>query len=209
MEKEQLTPEKTEQVEAIKVDYKDIVSYVTARSGLSEYRTRTILTSYGNMLQQGIKRGHTVHVDGIGAIDFRYKGVDIIGNTVYKFDNQCRDVANDTGLDIGDVRRVVSLYLKRVKDLATSFHHVAVKGFLYIIPTQEEDGTYTYTTRVSPVLEKPEIADFLCRDKEGTLYVQDIEEGLRFTASLELTPPTPSKNIGSGMEDLELETIDI
>lgn len=160
--------------------YEELVQYVLYRTGTSRNRTWEILGAYSEVLKDAAKRGYNLDIEGLVEIGFTTEEF-IYKNTVYGIDEQVRDVSNLLNLDKYEVRNVIVVYLKRIRDRLRDGYHVNIKGICSMIPTEEDDGIVKCTTRVSPVLGKPEVADFIMVTDRGIVLQELGEDKLRFS----------------------------
>src|SRR5699024_5502430 len=70
-------------------------------------------------------------------------------------------------------------YIKRMRERVLDGYQVNLKGVCYLIPS-EEQGEVVCVPIVSPVLEKPEIADFVLTTENGLELSELGDEDLRF-----------------------------
>ena len=159
--------------------YGDLIEYVTYRTGASRNRVWIVLKQYSEVLKDAIRRGYTVQIEGLVEITFTTTEGYIYKNSVYGIDDQVEEISEYLELDKFEVRNIVLTYLKRMYDRLHDGYQVNVKGICYLIPT-EEDGDVVCTTRISPVLEKPEMADFLLTTENGLIFKELTGEDLRF-----------------------------
>lgn len=160
-------------------NYGDLIEYVRDTVGVSWNRSRMVLKEYSEVLKRAVKRGYSIDIDGLVDISFTTAQGYIYKNSVYGLDEQIQDVVDALGLDEFEVRNIVTTYLKRIRTRLKDGYHVNIKGICYLIP-EEVDGAVMCTTRISPVLSKPEIADFLLTTDRGIVMRELAEKDLRF-----------------------------
>lgn len=163
----------------IREGYAELIGYVTYRTGASRNKVWQVLKQYSEVVKEAIRRGDSVDIEGLVKITFTTKDGYIYKNRLYTLNEQVKDISESLGIDSFEVRNIVMTYLKRIQDRIKDGYQVNIKGVCYLIPT-EEDGEVYCTTRVSPVLEKPELADFLLATSEGLLLRELNEDDLRF-----------------------------
>lgn len=194
----------------LKEDYEEIVKYVSTKSGFSIHKVRVILTSYSKTLKLALNNGLTVNIPKLLQITFRSKRGVIYKNLEFNFSDQVRNVSYDTEYPQNEVKLVISAYLYRLRKLAEQGYRVNIKSIGYITPSQEEDGTIKVGIRISPVLEKPEIAEFLLVDKQGNIFMDELKsDEIRFKIDLAEDFVTPKKLKFEDSRNFELEFIDI
>lgn len=188
-------------------DYKVIVNYVATRGSVSYHRARVLLSELGKVMQEAVACGDNLDIPGIFKIEYTSVKEHIHTNRNFGLDRQIAEVAKRTGMGKNEVEKIIRLYYMRMKDLIEIGYHVNVKGIGYVIPKEDENGVFC-DTRVSPVLEKPDMADFMVLGQDGTLSVEQIhKEDLRFSITLSEDIKVPYKVLKNN--ELKIEVVDI
>ncbi|WP_193635279.1 HU family DNA-binding protein [Bacillus paranthracis] len=171
---------------AKRVKYTDLIQYVADRCGVSYHKSHRIIKELSKVLKESISRGDTIHCEGLFTISFTYKRGSIYRNRVFGIQEQVNEVMHQLGgLQEVEVIEVVKVYYRRMHDLVGQGYQVNVKGIGYVIPREGENKVYC-DTRVSPVLDKPDMADFLVLKDSGELILEQVEKkDLRFDIQLD------------------------
>lgn len=188
-------------------EYTSIVNYVSLRGAVSYHRARTTLSELRKMLQEASLRGDDLHIPGVFKIEYTTTNGYIFKNNVFGLEEQIKAVSKNLGMGSQEVEKLVKLYYRRVKELVEIGYQVNVMGIGYIVPKVDEEGVYC-DTRVSPVLAKPEVADFLLLDEDGTLLISQLSgEELRYSIELEEDFKIPYQVVKD--TNFEMEVVDI
>ena len=164
--------------------YEDLKEFISNKTGNSINKTGKIMTGFSQVVKEAIKRGDTVEVVGLVKIYFTTTTGIIYKNNIYNLEDQLDDLEEELGLDRLEIKNVLVTYLKRIKERVLDGYQVNLKGICYLIPKKEE-GIITCIPRVSPVLYKPELADFVITTEEG-IYLQELtEDDLRFKIDID------------------------
>lgn len=192
---------------AKRISYTDILNYVSSRGMVSVHRARIVLSTLSKVLQDAVKTGDNLNVEGVFKIEYTSTDNHIHKNDVYGYSEQVKEVVERTKIGEQDVRNVINRYYARIRELVGLGYQVNVKGVGYVIPKEVDGGVYC-DVRVSPVLEKPVEADYLVMGEDGTLYVKTLaKEDLRFTITISDQIKIPSKLIRG--TELVMEVVDI
>lgn len=188
-------------------DYTTIITYVASRGTVSYHRASKAISELGKVLQDAVLQGNDLNIPGIFTISYQATDSHIYRNMKYGIADQVAEVVKRTGMPENEVFRLVSLYYRRMKDLIEIGYQVNVKGVGYVIPKNDGEGVYC-DTRVSPVLEKPEVADFMMMHDDGSLYVGQLtKDELRFSIELSDEVKIPYKVLES--TELNLKEVNI
>lgn len=180
----------------VREEYMSIVGYVSLRGSVSMNRARVILARLMTAIQDAARRGEDIHIPKLFRISYMSRENTIYNNTTYGLEEQIKDVAESTRIKKEIVEKVINLYYRRILELAEIGYHVNVRGVGYIMPKGDSNGVYC-DTRVSPVLSKPERADYLILGEDGDLEIREIEgKDLRYSIELEEDFRVPYKILG-------------
>lgn len=193
---------------AKRVKYTDLIQYVADRCGVSYHKSHVIIKELSKVLKESISRGDTIHCEGLFTISFTYKGGSIYRNRVFGIQEQVHEVVHQLGgLPELQVIEVVKAYYKRMHDLVGQGYQVNVKGIGYVIPREGTNTVYC-DTRVSPVLDKPDMADFLVLKDSGEVALEQVEKkDLRFDIQLDEKANVPYMVMEE--RNFQFETIEI
>lgn len=190
-------------------EYTEIIKYISARSNLSYTKVTTILSQYSKELQMATKRGEILELDGICTIKFTTKVASIYSNIKFDIKKQAKYVQHALGYSAIEVYNCINLYMIRIKELIEKGYRVNIKGIGYIEPVFNEKGTMEIKQRVSPMLEKPEIAEFVLMDK-GDIYIETLtQKDLRFKMILNANLKLPKRLLSAEETKLNLEYVDV
>lgn len=159
--------------------YTDLIKYVEYRTGVSYNRAWLVLKEYSDVIKYAVQRGNSVEIEGLVDITFTTTEGYIYKNTVYGLDEQVEDISKNLKIDSFEVRNIVNTYLKRMYDRLIDGYQVNIKGICYMIP-EEDRGVVICSTRNSPVLKKPELADFILTTDSGLVLKEVEDKDLRF-----------------------------
>lgn len=164
-----------------------------------------VIKELSAVLKNAVHRGDTIDCEGLFQISFTYSFGTIYKNHVVDVEEQIRLVGENLGMD--NIDPLIRLYYSRIRTLVETGYQVNIKGVGYIIPKESETGVEC-TTRVSPVLKKPNMADFLVLKDSGALELCQINgEHLRFSIVLDEMVKTPCLVIQD--RKLHFETVEI
>lgn len=193
-----------------KESYPELINYVSFKTGISYHRTWKILKEYSKVLKDSIKRGDNILIDGVLEITYTTKEGYIYNNKTSDLTLQIKHVSLNLGFDELEVRNTIITYLRRLTDRVADGYQVNIKGVCYLIPSEEFNVTQC-KPRVSPVLKKPDTADYVISTETGNLIFKEVlGENLRFKIDIsdELELPTQVMEEEQAKK-LDLKQIDI
>lgn len=163
----------------VRESYTDLINYVSTKTGKSYNMSWKVAKEFSLVVKEAIKRGDTVNIEGFVTIFFTTKYGNIYRNKEYALDDQVEDIKNNLGMNRISVKNILVTYIKRMRERVLDGYQVNLKGVCYLIPN-EEQGEVMCVPRVSPVLDKPEIADFVITTESGLELSELEDEDLRF-----------------------------
>lgn len=164
--------------------YEDLKEFISTKTGNSINKTGKIMTEFSNIVKDAARRGDTINIEGIATIYFTTTQGIVYKNREYGLEEQVDDLELELGIDRLDIKSVLVTYLKRIKSRVLDGFQVNLKGICYLIPKEEEEGVIC-VPRVSPVLYKPELADFVLATEDGVFLKELTENDLRFKIDVE------------------------
>lgn len=165
-------------------NYTDLINYVANKSSVSYYRAGKILSTLCKKVQEACFQGKDIDIEGLIFIEYTTSKYHIYENIIYGIEQQIEDVTKELNLPENEVMSVIYNYFKRIKELVETGYQVNIKGIGYIIPKEDSKGVYC-DTRVSPVMKKPESAEFIVLNKDGIIETININGAdLRFRVYL-------------------------
>jgi|SRR5690625_1516648 len=164
-----------------KEGYPELIDYVATRTGISKHRTWRVLKEYSKVLKESVKKGNSIEIDKLITITFTTKEGYIFENKVIDLEDQVEIVSDNLEMSEIDVRNLILTYIRRIHDRVQEGYQVNIKGVSYVIPSKDRDGEIICTPRVSPVMEKPDVADFVLSTNQGNIILKELlGEELRF-----------------------------
>lgn len=165
----------------IREGYQDLIDYVAYKTGKSNNMTWKVLKEYSEVLKDSIRQGNTVNIEGLVKIEYTTRRGFIYKNKEYTMEEQIEDIHDRINVDRLDVSNIVITYLKRIRQRVLEGYQVNIKGVCYLIPKEiEGEDIAICTPRVSPVLDKPELADFVIITENGMILEELTDEDIRF-----------------------------
>lgn len=170
----------------VKERYPELIDYVASVTGISRHRTWRVLKEFSKVLKEEVKKGNSVELEGVLRITFTTKEGYIYENRTITLKEQIEIVQDNLGVPKIDVKNILTTYIRRIRDQIQSGYQVNIKGVSYVVPKENEDNEIVCTPRVSPVLEKPDVADFVLFTEHGSLILKELlEDDLRFRVELD------------------------
>lgn len=164
----------------VREGYQDLIDYVTYKTGKSDNMARNVIKEYSSVLKDSIRKGNTVRIDGLVKIEYTTKRGYIYKNREYTLESQIEDISKRLNLGKFDVQNIIVTYLRRIRSRVLEGYQVNIIGVCYLIPKKEQDELYVCTPRVSPVLDKPELVDFVIVTENGIILEELTDEDIRF-----------------------------
>lgn len=194
-----------------RMEYLNLVSYTSIKSGISISRTKKIITELGKVIQNHVNSGYDVDIENICTIKYKASKMGsnffIYNNEVKGLEEQIKDVAVNTNLPEYLIRKVLRFYFRRINAVISDGYAVTVKGIVSIIPRILEEENYFAEVTISPVLTKCKADNklFTCLDSNGEINDVEIPKGnLRYELIISDNISKPNKAI---TEPIKLQTI--
>jgi len=192
----------------IREGYTDLINYVANITGKSYNMAWQVVKEYSTVIKEAIKRGDTVNVEGLVTITFTTKEGIVYKNREYNLDDQVDDLHENLGINKIEVKTILVNYLKRMRERVLDGYQVNLKGVCYLKP-EKRDGFCECIPRVSPVLESPELADFLITSEDGIYLIELEDADLRFRIEVDEGIEFIERKASKDKDKLELREVDI
>lgn len=164
-------------IKPVKYDYQDLIKEMETISGYSYFKTRTMLKDLSKLLQQSIKKGIPIETEGLFKIYFTSnRQNNIYLGTCYDVYAQAKDLSQIKQINYNEVLSFIKNYYSTIKTKIEQGYQVNIKGVCYIKPLEDSQGNIFLHTRMSPQLEKPQIAEFVVFKPDGRVVSINIEK---------------------------------
>lgn len=174
-----------------KVKYQEAINYLVERVGVSEHQVRQVLKHIGFLIKDAVYEGYDIDLTPLFKIRYQVKGQLIYNNPTYTLDNIVEDCSKVlSNYDKDRVALIIELYIAYLLDSLERGVNVSIKGVATLL-VEESDGQVMVSGRMSPQLQKAEVADFMIMAK-GEIEIRSISNRdlrLSFSLSDELKMP--------------------
>ena len=157
-----------------KEEYTELIDYVMKSTGFSNHKVWRILKEYSKVLKDCIQRGNSIEIDGLISIGFTTSRGYIVNNKTIGLSEQIDMVCENLNAPPFEGKTVLTTYIRRIRDRIQEGYQVNIKGISYVIPQMGQDEDVVCMTRVSPVLKKPAVADFVISTDDGNLILREL-----------------------------------